>query len=235
MITLLVALQASAWPVHAMDRPRPPIVTPAPAGAAVPAPTHAHVVFDGASLDAWWHVDSSAARWRAVDGVLEVVPGARSLQTRAEFGDVQLHIEWMAPTEGRDGQNFGNSGVFLMGRYEIQVLNSHGNDTYPDGQAAAIYGQYPPLVNVSRPPGQWQTYDIIFRAPRFHADGTVADSAVMTVFHNGVLVHDAVRLRGATTHRRQAEYAPHPPRGPIMLQDHGERVRFRNIWVREVP
>jgi hypothetical protein len=165
---------------------------------------------------------------------VEVVAGTGSIATRAVFGDVQLHLEWMAPTEERDGQNFGNSGVFLMGLYELQVLNSHGNDTYPDGQAGAIYGQYPPMVNASRPAGEWQTYDIIFRAPRFHADGTVADSAVMTVLHNGVLVHDAVRLKGATAHRREAAYAPHAARLPIMLQDHGERVRFRNVWVREI-
>jgi hypothetical protein len=121
-----------------------------------------------------------------------------------------------------------------MGRYEVQILDSYHNDTYADGQAAALYGQTPPLVNASRPPGEWQTYDIVFRAPRFGPDGTVLDSARVTVCHNGVLVHDHVAFAGRTAHGRPAVYEPHPPRGPIVLQDHGEPVRFRSVWVREL-
>jgi hypothetical protein len=148
---------------------------------------------------------------------------------------VQLHVEWAAPSPpSGDGQNRGNSGVFLMGRYEVQVLDSYRNTTYPDGQAAALYGQYPPLVNASRPPGEWQTYDIVFRRPRFDANGKLLSKARVTVFHNGVLVQDAVELTGPTAHHARPAYSAHPDRLPILLQDHGDPVRYRNIWLRNL-
>ena len=144
-------------------------------------------------------------------------------------------MEWAAPVPARgSGQNRGNSGVFLMGRYEVQVLDSYQNVTYPDGQAGAIYGQYPPLVNASRPPGEWQTYDIFFRAPRFDARGLVATPARMTVIHNGILVQDNVVLLGPTSNQKRDPYEAHPDRLPIQLQDHGDPVRFRNIWIRDL-
>ena len=198
-------------------------------------PGDAVILFDGTGLDAWQRQDGTPAAWVVRDGYMEIAPGTGSIATRQAFGDVQLHIEFATPNPpAGEGQEPGNSGVYLMSTYEVQVLDSYGNDTYPDGQAAAIYGQFPPLVNASRPPGQWQSYDIVFHRPHFAADGTVRDSATLTVFHNGVLVHDRVALRGGTTHQREARYAAHPDRLPLMLQDHGERVRYRNVWVREL-
>jgi hypothetical protein len=194
------------------------------------------VLFDGRSLAAWTHRGGGDARWAVREGYIEVVPGTGDLVTRDGYGDVQLHLEWATPSPGSgEGQNRGNSGLFLMGRYEVQVLDSYQNDTYPDGQAAALYGQHPPLVNASRPPGEWQTYDIVFRRPRFRADGTLESPARATVFHNGILVHDAAAFAGQTVHGRAATYQPHGERQPLVLQDHGARVRFRNIWLREVP
>jgi hypothetical protein len=175
------------------------------------------------------------AGWVARDGYVEVVKGAGSIQTRRQFGDIQLHLEWGTPRPARgSGQDRGNSGVFLMGLYEVQILDSWQNDTYPDGQAGALYGQHPPLVNASLPPGEWQSYDIIFRRPRYTSDGRVEQPARATVFHNGVLIHDNVPFTGRTVHGAEAQYRPHADLGPIMLQDHGEPVRFRNIWVREL-
>ncbi len=166
---------------------------------------------------------------------MEVVPGSGGMETRQDFGDVQLHLEWKAPNPpAGQGQDRGNSGVFFMGRYEVQILDSYDNDTYPDGQAGAIYGQYPPLVNPVRPPGQWQSYDIVFRRPRFHPNGTLRAPARMTVVFNGVLVHDAAELVGPTSHHERLPYATHPDRLPLSLQDHGHPVRFRSIWIRNL-
>ena len=172
-------------------------------------------------------------RWRIVDGAMEVVAGTGGIQTRESFGDVQLHVEWMspAPPRGTD-QDRGNSGVFFMGMYEVQVLDSWENVTYADGQAAALYGQYPPLVNASRKPGEWQSYDIVFRRPRFDGSGKVTSPARVTVLHNGVLVQDNVELTGPTGHYARPPYSAHADRLPISLQDHGHPVRFRNFWVR---
>jgi hypothetical protein len=207
--------------------PEPRVVTP---GLGAAPPSDAIVLFDGSDLSAWRQGDGPA-RWRLVDGAMEV-NGTGSIQSAESFGDVQLHIEWAAPAEvSGSSQGRGNSGVFLMGRYEVQVLDSYDNVTYPDGQAGALYGQHPPLVNACRAPGAWQAYDIVFRAPRFEGDRLLSPARV-TVFHNGVLVQDAQELMGATRHQQLATYEPHPPEAPLELQDHGNPVRYRNIWIR---
>jgi hypothetical protein len=219
------------WRVHDADRPRPPVVTPPPAGEPVPAPSDAIVLFDGKSLAAF-RGNGGAAKWQLQDGAM-VVNGTGDIETVAEFGDCQLHVEWSAPSPTKgDSQGRGNSGVFYFGRYEIQVLDSFENPTYADGQAAALYGQKPPLLNASRKPGEWQTYDIYFRAPRFGADGAVQQPARVTVVHNGIVVQLDEALLGATAHRAVAKYDRHGDKGPIRLQDHGDPVRFRNLWVR---
>ncbi|MGD9523812.1 MAG: DUF1080 domain-containing protein [Gemmatimonadales bacterium] len=225
---------AGGWPIHSLNRPRPPVVHPG-GPAVVPPPADAVVLFDGRTLDQWRSDEDStaAAPWKIIDGAVEVVPGSGGIHTATPFGDAQLHLEWMSPTPVvGDGQNRGNSGVFLMGTYEVQVLDSWENTTYADGQAAALYGQFPPEVNASLPPASWQSYDIIFRRPRFAADGSVTQPARMTVFHNGVLVQDHVTLLGPTSHMVRTPYARHPDRLPLGLQDHGTPVRFRNIWIR---
>jgi hypothetical protein len=235
-LALLLMAQAPQWPIHSMDRPRPPVVQPGPERPPVPPPSDAVVLFDGSNLNEWRAADGTAARWIVTDGYVEVNPGTGMLVSARSFGDVQLHIEWRMPTPPKgDGQDRGNSGVFLMGMYEVQVLDSYQNDTYPDGQAGAIYGQNPPLVNASRPPGAWQTYDIVFRRPRFNQDGTVQRPARVTVVHNGVLVQDAFELSGPTAHRARPPYTAHADKLPLRLQDHGNPTRFRSIWVRELP
>lgn len=217
------------WRVHDADRPTPPIVTP---GVGSAPPSDAIVLFDGTSLAAWKSGDKDAA-WKLVDGAMEV-NGTGSIETREHFGDVQLHLEWSAPEKVEsESQGRGNSGVFLMGIYEIQVLDSHMNRTYADGQAAALYGQKPPLVNACRKPGEWQSYDVFFKAPRFDGNQLVSPG-VVTVVHNGVLVHHAEPFLGATRHREVASYLPHAASGPIALQDHGNPVRYRNVWVRKL-
>lgn len=218
-------LPGDAWRVHDRDRPVPPVIT---AGQAGSPPSDALVLFGGSSTDPF-----SGGPWRVVDGALEV-NGKGDIQTVESFGDVQLHLEWSAPFPPEShSQGRGNSGVFFMGRYEVQVLDSWGNRTYADGQAAALYGQQPPLVNACRAPGSWQTYDIVFRAPRF-LDGQVTEPARVTVLHNGVLVQHDVAYLGATAHKQVASYSVHDATGPIRLQDHGNPVRFRNIWVRRL-
>lgn len=217
-----------AWPVHDTTRPRPQVVAPDP------VPSDATVLFDGSSLAAWRSPRGGAATWRITDGAMVAVAGAGDIETAESFGDVQLHVEWKTPRDAKAGQNSGNSGVYLMKHYEVQVLNSYQNDTYPDGQAAALYGQYPPLVNASRAPGEWQSYDIVFRAPRFDSAGSLTSPAMVTVLHNGVLVQDHVVLTGPTGHQERPPYEVHPARLPILLQDHGEAVRYRNIWVRQL-
>lgn len=187
------------------------------------------ILFDGNGLSEWTDRKGGPARWRATPTYMEIVPRTGSIRTRRRFGDVQLHLEWATPSPPRgSGQSRGNSGVYLMGRYEVQILDSYRNRTYAKGQAAAIYGQTPPRVNASRPPGQWQTYDILFHAPRFTPQGVVP--ARLTLYHNGVLVHDNVVLRGRTG-RLFPRYSVHPDRLPLVLQDHGSRLRFRNIWI----
>jgi Domain of Unknown Function (DUF1080) len=215
-----------------MNRPSPPVVDP---GSAKRPPSDAIILFGGVDLSQWRMKDGEPAQWKVGAGYVEIVPGSGDLVTSRSFGDCQLHLEWATPASAHgEGQDRGNSGVFLMGRYEVQVLDSYRSRTYADGQAAAIYGQFPPLVNASRAPGAWQEYDIVFHRPRFDRDGRLASPARMTVFHNGVLVHHDVELVGATAHRARATYAAHPDRLPLVLQDHGQPVRYRNIWVREL-
>lgn len=213
----------------------PPVVTPGDAPGA--PPSDAIVLFDGSDLSQWVSQEdgSSPAPWIVTDGAMQVKPGSGGIQTRQAFGDVQLHIEWATPevVEG-DGQGRGNSGVFLMNVYEVQVLDSHQNPTYFHGQAASIYKQHKPLVNVSRPPGEWQTYEIVFRAPAFDADGKLLERATFTVFHNGVLVQDHVEVMGVTSHDKPPFYEKHAAELPISLQDHSNPMRFRNIWVRKL-
>ncbi len=221
------------WRIHDGTRPQPRVVTPG-ATAVLAAPSDA-IVLVGArdDLSAWQMTNGSPATWSMRDGVVETGKGL--IRTKAEFGDLQLHVEFATPADVKgDSQDRGNSGVFLPGAFEIQVLDSYNNRTYPDGQAAAMYGQYPPLVNASRPPGEWQAYDIVFTAARFAADGRLSQPAIVTVLHNGVLVHHATSFWGPTAHRTIGPYDPKTVRGPIRLQDHGNPVRYRNIWVRPV-
>jgi hypothetical protein len=229
------AQTVTEWPVHSTARPQPPVVEPA-GFVALPRPSDAIPLFSGSSLAEWRSADgANPAPWRVGNDYFEVVPGSGGIATAGGFGDVQLHIEWATPSSVRgEGQDRGNSGVFLMGMYEVQILDSYRSTTYPDGQAGAVYGQFPPLVNASRRPGEWQSYDIIFRAPRFDPAGKVVRRARMTVLHNGILVQDNVELTGPSAHQARPPYAAHPPRLPITLQDHGVPVRFRNVWVREL-
>jgi len=207
------------WQIHDRDRPTPTVVTPgtsssqdSPGG----APSDAIVLFDGKDLSLWAQKDGSAAKWKVENGYFEVVPKTGELHTKDAFGDCQLHVEFAEPNppKGED-QDRGNSGVFLMGLYEIQVLDSYQSKTYADGQAAAVYGQYPPLINASRLSGQWQTYDIIWHGPRFDADGKLTRRAHVTVLHNGVLVQDNVELTGPTGHHVRPPYAAGPEKLPL--------------------
>jgi len=225
------------WNVHSWSRPRPPVVDPGPERPSVPPPADAVVLFGGRDLSEWqMQRDSSAAKWIIRDGAMEVVPGTGSMMTRRSFGDIQLHIEYSCPTPPHgESQERGNSGVFLMTHYEVQVLDSYDNDTYPDGQAGAIYGQTPPLVNPVRPPGQWNVYDIVFHRPHFGADGNVTQPARITVFMNGILIQDNTTITGWTVNMQVARYQPHADRLPLALQDHQNPTRFRNVWVRELP
>ncbi|HBJ35220.1 MAG TPA: DUF1080 domain-containing protein [Planctomycetaceae bacterium] len=205
---------------------KPPIVTPGATNS--DPPSDAIVLFGGTDLSQWRGGD----KWKVEDGV--AIVGKGQITTAEEFGDCQLHIEWSAPTPPKgQGQGRGNSGVFMMGRYELQVLDSYDNETYFDGQAGAIYKQTPPAANATRPPGEWNAYDVFWTAPRFEEDGSLKSPAFITVMHNGVLVLNHFELLGDTPFNRPPEYKAHPPKGPISLQDHGNPMRFRNIWVRE--
>jgi hypothetical protein len=208
-----------------IEWPEPVVVTP---GAGTAPPSDAIVLFDGTSLDAF----DGVSDW-LVDGDVAIV--GSTVTTKQKFGDCQLHLEFATPAEvSGDGQGRGNSGVYLMNRYEVQILDSYGNPTYFDGQCAAIYKQHPPLVNACRGPGEWQSYDIIFRAPKFHADGSVQSPAAVTILQNGVLVQNHFELLGGTFYDQPPEYSAHADREPILLQHHGNPVRFRNIWIRDL-
>ncbi len=222
----------SGYHVHDGARPQPPVVCAPSDG----PPSDAVVLFDGSSLDGWVNVrDGRPCGWALDKGEMAVVPGVGDVQTERTFGDCQLHLEFMSPVDIQgDGQARGNSGVFLMGRYEIQVLDNYENPTYPDGTVGAIYGQTPPMVNSIRKPGEWNVYDILWKAPVFEGAALVSP-AVVTVLLNGVVLHHAKALEGPTQHKELAHYEPHNARGPLKLQDHGDLVRFRNIWMRKMP
>ena len=200
-----------------------------------PPPSDAIILFDGSDLSLWKSdSDGGPAKWDIKDGVM-TVNGTGGISTKREFGDCQLHVEWATPAkvEG-DGQGRGNSGIFLQGRYEIQVLDSYENKTYYHGQAGSVYKQHAPLVNASRPPGAWQTYDLIYHAPRFDADGKVLKPGTVTLLQNGVLVQDHVEIKGPTGPKGMPKYVAHPLKQPLGLQDHHNPVRYRNIWIREL-
>jgi len=209
--------------------PEPKVVEPGTSGG---PPADAIVLFDGKDMSAWKDADD----WQVSDGAVTVNPRDKPYaESKQAFGDCQLHVEWAEPEVVRgSGQGRGNSGVFLMSKYEVQVLDSYGNKTYFDGQCGAIYKQYPPLVNVSRKPGEWQTYDIVFEAPKFDFNGKVTKPAYITVLQNGVLVQNHVEILGSTAYDKPAAYEPHPEKAPLQLQNHGNPVKFRNIWIREI-
>ena len=224
-------LPGGKWHVHDPNRPQPAVVTPGPT-APGKAPSDAIILFDGKDLSKWRTADGKPAPWNVQAGVIVCNPKSGDIFTKEEFGDIQLHLEFATPTPPKgDSQERGNSGVFFFGMYELQVLDSYENRTYADGSCASIYGQYPPLVNASRPPGVWQTYDVVFIGPRFQ-DGKLESPARITVLHNGVLVQNHSEILGASGHKILAKYSPHGPKGPIKLQDHGNTTRYRNIWVR---
>ncbi|HYW80064.1 MAG TPA: DUF1080 domain-containing protein [Thermoguttaceae bacterium] len=204
----------------------PAIIDP---GGPEKAPSDAIVLFDGTDLSQF----DGAEKWTVEDGAIVAGPGG--IRSKAEFGDCQVHIEFASASEVKgDGQGRSNSGVFLMGRYELQVLDSYDNVTYFDGQCGSIYKQHPPLVNACRGPGEWQSYDIIWKTPQFDDEGKLVSPAIITVLQNGVLIQNHFELLGDTPYNRPPEYKAHPDKGPISLQYHGNPVRFRNIWVREV-
>jgi hypothetical protein len=225
--------------VHDPDRPHPKIVTPSPTPFG--PPSDAVVLFDGKDLSKWNQRGRGAdrgrmvdAQWKVGDGYFEVAPDTGDLLTREKFGDCQLHVEWSSPMEVRGtSQGRGNSGVLLMSRYEIQVLDMWDNRTYADGQAGAIYGQWPPLANPARRPGEWNTYDIIFETARFDGEKLVKP-VIFTVIYNGVVVQNHKASMGPMVYRQVAHYTPHPPEEPLMLQAHHNPVRYRNIWIRQL-
>ncbi len=222
----LVIVVAALAGMAADKNSEPALVNPGPIGG---PPSDAIVLFGGKDLSRWKGKGDSEARWTVADGCM-ITNRTGNIFTKEEFGDVQLHVEWATPTEIKGkGQGRGNSGVYLQGRYEIQVLDSYQNSTYTNGQAGAFYGKFAPLVNPCRKPGEWQTYDIIFHAPKPAADGKEVIPGSFTVLYNGVLVQDHVPVKGSTT---AAAFKGAVPRGPIMLQDHGNPIRYRNIWIR---
>ena len=212
--------------------PVPPVVTP---GLNQAAPSDAIVLFDGTNLNSWVTEKGDTPGWTIENGELTIKPGSGAIVTKQSFADCQLHLEWRAPAVVvGDGQGRGNSGIKLQSRYEVQVLDSYNNPTYVNGQAGAIYKQHIPEVNVSRPPGEWQAYDIIYSAPRFNNDGSVKTPAFITVLQNGVLVQNHVEIKGTTENRGQPKYEKHPFQQPLLLQEHKNPVSFRNIWIREL-
>ncbi len=230
-------LPGGKWRVHQMNRPQPPIVTPGTFSTQqVPGkpPSDAVVLFDGKDLSKWQSTKGGPAPWKVENGYFQVVPGTGDIETKEKFGPIQLHLEWSEPTPPHGtSQGRGNSGVFLQNFYEIQVLDSFHNITYPDGQAGAVYGEHPPLVNACRPPGEWQTYDIVF-TPAVWQGGKVQIPPYVTVFQNGVLVQDHSEIYGGTEHDIPRYNPDLGSVGPLRLQDHHNAVRYRNIWVREI-
>ncbi len=237
----MLACALAAVPAYAQtqgDPAKTEVWKPVPAAVATPvgaAPSDAVVLFDGKDLSAWDGEDGGKPGWQVADGAVTVVPGSKGIRSKQSFCDIQLHVEWRTPTEtqGLEGQNRGNSGIFLQDRYELQVLDSYQSATYSNGQAGSIYKQSIPLVNASRAPGQWQTYDVIWTAPRFSQGGGLTAPARITVLHNGVLVQNDTVIAGKTEYIGAPSYAPHGC-APISLQDHNAKVSYRNIWVRKL-
>ena len=231
MLAALVALAGTALAVQVQEYksgivwPEPPVVASGELGG---APSDAVVLIDGKSMDAW----EGGEKWIVADGCATAAMG--SITSKQKFGDCQLHAEFATPAEVKgEGQGRGNSGLYLMGRYEVQILDSHENKTYFDGQCGAIYKEQPPTVNASRKPGEWQTYDILFTAPRFSDDGSLKTPGYVTVLHNGVLLHNHFELLGSTSYTEPAKYSKHAEKEPLTIQFHGNPVRFRNLWIRE--
>ena len=228
------------WAIHDHNRPQPKLVTPGTFSSQEQPgkpPSDAVILFDGTDLSKWEADEGEGVptKWVVKDGAMECVPGSGYIRTREKFGDCQLHVEWAAPTKVQgNSQGRGNSGVFLMGLVEIQVLDNYDNPTYADGFAASVYGVNPPLANALRPPGEFQTYDIVFRRP-IYKDGQEIDPGYVTVFENGVLMQDHTRLEGPTGHMARSKPGPFPDVGPLKLQDHGNPVRYRNVWYRPLP
>jgi len=243
-VSCFAAMQAKKYDVHDKTRKNPIVIKP-PRRLGLP-PSDAIILFDGKNTSEWVSERGGGeVKWKVENGYVEVVKKAGGIRTKKAFGNCQLHIEWRTPEDVDpkiSDQKRSNSGVFLMDRYEVQVLDSYTKDnyednkTYADGQAAALYGQHPPLVNACRKAGQWQTYDISFLRPIFDENGKLVRKARITVLHNGVVVHNNLEIEGTTSHKKKAAYRPHPNNeGYIRLQDHGNLVRFRNIWIRELP
>lgn len=222
----------TGWKAHDLKRPAPPVVTPGESNLPLAAPSDAIILFDGKDLSNWRSKNGGEAKWKVVDGAMESVPKSGYVFTKEKFGDCQLHVEWASPAQVKgNSQGRGNSGVYLMGLFEVQVLDSYNNPTYADGSAGSVYGQYPPLVNASRKPGEWQSHDIIFKRPRFDGDKLVSP-AVLTVLHNGVLVQNHSEAFGPTSWLVHDDYDSSIAEASLGLQDHGNPVRYRNIWVR---
>ncbi len=234
-------IPGTPWHVHDGDRPQPRVVTPGSTFSLLaPPPSDAVVLFDGKDLSQWESIHGGAPKWTLGDGYVEVVPFSGDIRTKQRFGDFQLHLEYAEPAvvKGK-GQGRGNSGVLINGMYEVQILDSYSSPTYPDGQAGALYGQTPPLVNACKPPGEWQSYDIIFEAPRWDDAGRLVKRAAVTVIQNGVVLHNRREFFGSTDgingvpHKSLGAYLkPHPPEVVVELQEHRNPVRFRNIWIR---
>ena len=230
-------LPGGKWRVHDDNRPRPQVVkSGASFSHGAPAPSDAIVLFDGKDLSKFKNQKAGKpVRWKVENGYMEVAPKSGTIQTKDEFGDFQLHLEFATPNKAiSNSQGRGNSGVIIYGKYEIQVLDSYQNKSYADGQVGSMYGQFPPLRNAAKAPGVWQSYDIIFESARWEGK-KLAKKANVTVIHNGVLLHHRKEFIGTVKHKKVGDYkSPHPPKGPIVLQDHGNPMRFRNIWIRSI-
>ena len=225
----------TGWKIHDLNRPQPKIAKPAAEALTVKPPSDADVLFDGTDLSQWRDSQGGKSKWKVEDNILVSTKKSGNIYTNKEYGDCQLHLEWAIPkdTEG-SGQGRGNSGVFLMGLFEIQILETLENPTYADGMAGSVYGQYPPLVNAARGVGEWQTFDIVFHRPRFNSDGSLKSRARITVLHNGVLTQDNVEIFGPTSWIKHFEYSKKMSKASLALQEHGNIVHFRNIWIREL-